>query len=57
MNTGESQAEQSDEFVGLGEAVLSPAAISLISDYFPPARRGTAVGCSMVGLAWLMTAC
>src|SRR3979409_1563097 len=29
--------------VGLGEAVLSPAAISLISDYFPPSRRGTAV--------------
>src|SRR5258707_4169348 len=26
--------------VGLGEAVLSPAAISLISDYFPPSRRG-----------------
>ena len=30
--------------VGLGEAALSPAAISLISDYFPPSRRGTAVG-------------
>jgi MFS family permease len=24
--------------VGLGEAALSPAAISLISDYFPPSR-------------------
>ena len=37
--------------VGLGEAVLSPAAISLISDYFPPARRGTAVGCFLAGIA------
>ena len=38
-------------FVGLGEAVLSPAAISLISDYFPPARRGTAVGLFLSGIA------
>src|SRR6187402_336812 len=38
-----SQLFASRIFVGLGEAVLSPAAISLISDYFPPARRGTAV--------------
>ena len=30
--------------VGLGEAVLSPAAVSLISDYFPPDKRGRAVG-------------
>jgi MFS family permease len=37
--------------VGLGEAVLSPAAISLISDYFPPARRGTAVGFFLSGIA------
>jgi MFS family permease len=37
--------------VGLGEAVLSPAAISLISDYFPPARRGTAVGFFLAGIA------
>lgn len=37
--------------VGLGEAVLSPAAISLISDYFPPARRGTAVACFLSGIA------
>jgi MFS family permease len=37
--------------VGLGEAVLSPAAISLISDYFPPSRRGTAVGCFLSGIA------
>ncbi|MDE2296151.1 MAG: MFS transporter [Gammaproteobacteria bacterium] len=38
-------------FVGLGEAVLSPAAISLISDYFPPSRRGTAVGAFLSGIA------
>jgi MFS family permease len=37
--------------VGLGEAVLSPAAISLISDYFPPARRGMAVGFFLSGIA------
>jgi MFS family permease len=37
--------------VGLGEAVLSPAAISLISDYFPPRRRGTAVGFFLSGIA------
>ena len=37
--------------MGLGEAVLSPAAISLISDYFPPARRGTAVGSFLSGIA------
>jgi len=37
--------------VGLGEAVLSPASISLISDYFPPSRRGMAVGCYLSGIA------
>jgi MFS family permease len=37
--------------VGLGEAVLSPAAISLICDYFPPSRRGTAVGFFLSGIA------
>jgi MFS family permease len=37
--------------VGLGEAVLSPAAISIISDYFPPERRGTAVGLFLSGIA------
>ena len=39
-------------FVGLGEAVLSPAAISLISDYFPPSRRGAAVGLYFTGIAF-----
>jgi MFS family permease len=38
-------------FVGLGESVLSPAAISLISDYFPPSRRGLAVGSFLSGIA------
>jgi MFS family permease len=38
-------------FVGLGEAVLSPAAISIISDYFPPSRRGAAVGFFLSGIA------
>ncbi len=37
--------------VGLGEAVLSPAAIALISDYFPPQRRGAAVGLFLAGIA------
>ena len=37
--------------VGLGEAVLSPAAISIIGDYFPPERRGTAVGLFLSGIA------
>ncbi|GGI77091.1 MFS transporter [Polymorphobacter multimanifer] len=37
--------------VGLGEAVLSPAAISMISDHFPPHRRGFAVGVFFTGIA------
>jgi len=37
--------------VGLGEAVLSPAAISLISDTFEPKRRGLAVGTFFTGIA------
>ncbi len=37
--------------VGLGEAALSPAAIALIGDYFPPARRGAAVGLFLSGIA------
>jgi MFS family permease len=31
-------------FVGIGEAALAPAAVSIIGDYFPPHRRGTAIG-------------
>lgn len=37
--------------VGLGESALSPAAISLISDYFAPNRRGLAVGSYLSGIA------
>jgi MFS family permease len=37
--------------VGLGEGALAPAAISLISDYFPPERRGTAVALFLSGIA------
>ncbi|HWE46341.1 MAG TPA: MFS transporter [Caulobacteraceae bacterium] len=37
--------------VGLGEAVLSPAAISLISDYLPERRRGFALGVYFSGIA------
>jgi MFS family permease len=37
--------------VGLGESVLSPSAISLISDYFPASRRGLAVGSYLSGIA------
>jgi MFS family permease len=37
--------------VGMGEAALAPAAISLISDYFPPSLRGTAVGFFLSGIA------
>ena len=37
--------------VGLGEGALAPSAISLISDYFPPRRRGTAVALFLSGIA------
>jgi MFS family permease len=35
--------------VGLGEAALSPAAISLIADLFPPERRGRPLSVFMLG--------
>ncbi len=35
--------------VGIGEATLSPAAHSLISDAFPPERRATALGIYNIG--------
>jgi len=37
--------------VGIGEAALAPAAISMIADCFPPFRRGTAIGIFMLGYA------
>jgi MFS family permease len=35
--------------VGVGEATLAPAATSMIADYFPPRRRGTATGIFLMG--------
>jgi MFS family permease len=37
--------------VGLGEAALSPAAISLIADLFPPGQRGRPIGIFLMGQA------
>jgi len=37
-------------FVGVGEATLSPAAYSLISDYFPPAKRARAMSVYTSGI-------
>lgn len=36
--------------VGVGEAALSPAAYSLITDYFPPKRRATAISVYSMGI-------
>lgn len=38
--------------VGIGEAALSPAAYSLIADYFPPDRRGRAVAIYTLGVSF-----
>lgn len=37
--------------VGVGEATLGPAAISLLSDYFPPANRATVTSMYSMGIA------
>ena len=37
--------------VGVGEATLGPAAISLLSDYFPPTKRATATNIYSMGIA------
>lgn len=37
-------------FVGVGEAALAPAAISMIGDLFPSDRRGTAIGIFAMGM-------
>ncbi|HEX8736581.1 MAG TPA: MFS transporter [Pyrinomonadaceae bacterium] len=37
--------------VGVGEATLGPAAISLLSDYFPPTRRATVTSIYSMGIA------
>lgn len=35
--------------LGIGEAALTPAALSLIADYFPPERRGRAMALYYIG--------
>jgi MFS family permease len=37
--------------VGLGEAALAPAVMSIIPDYFPERQRGTAYGVFLTGMA------
>lgn len=37
--------------VGVGEATLGPAAVSLLSDYFPPAKRATVTSIYSMGIA------
>ncbi|HEY1837368.1 MAG: MFS transporter [Rhizomicrobium sp.] len=37
-------------FVGIGEATLAPAVMSMIPDFFPPARRGTAIAVFLAGM-------
>jgi MFS family permease len=36
--------------VGVGEAALGPAAYSMLADYFPPERRGRAIGFYSMGV-------
>src|ERR1700742_1316150 len=36
--------------VGIGEAALAPAAMSLIGDYFPPTARATPTGVFLTGM-------
>lgn len=38
-------------FVGIGEAALAPAVMSMIPDLFPPAMRGTAIAIFLAGMA------
>ncbi len=37
-------------FIGVGESALSPTAISMLSDLFPPAKRGMATGIYYFGV-------
>src|SRR5580692_8198726 len=37
--------------VGIGEAVLTPASVSMISDSFPPRNRGRATSVFLMGMA------
>ncbi|HEX7114583.1 MAG TPA: MFS transporter [Steroidobacter sp.] len=36
--------------VGMGEAALAPAVLSMLPDYFPPERRATAIGVFLAGM-------
>jgi MFS family permease len=67
FTTGYHQLFASRVLVGLGEAALSPCALSLICDFFPPDRRGKALGlyisaqCAAPGLSliisgWILSA-
>lgn len=48
--TGFWQFAMARVFVGLGEATLAPAVMSMIPDFFPPSRRGTAIGVFLAGM-------
>ena len=37
--------------VGVGEATLSPSALSILSDYFPREKRGAAIGLYNMGVS------
>ena len=37
-------------FIGVGESVMAPSAISMIADLFPKAKRGTATGIYYLGV-------
>src|SRR5690606_1633890 len=37
--------------VGVGEASLTPSAVSMIADYFPPAQRGRAIATYNMGIS------
>lgn len=37
--------------VGVGEASLTPSAVSMIADYFPPAQRGSAIATYNMGVS------
>ena len=49
LSTSFSGLLASRAMVGLGEAVLGPASISMLCDYFRPERRGRAIAVSLFG--------
>lgn len=44
------QAAAARVFIGIGEAVLTPSAMSMLSDRLPPARHGIAAGLYYLGI-------